>query len=420
MINQNTEHGLLSGIMIAAETGKPKLADLLSRGLTRDWFEDPNCRLCFDAISACEEQSTGSTTSNRVQEKAQSLGLDLHPDFVHAVRFSEPTSAWLEEYFTNLRKAHVCRRQSATIVDFYSREMGEGANLDDWQDRLDDLIVRLRGHGNAGEKEKDAGLFDAIQHYKQAKSEEAQAKLVKTHIFDLNDALGGGLRPNQLIVCCGRPGMGKSAFAMEICEYGCGDGAGLYYSLEMSLQDFGERLAHRFQGDMTKTEEYARRNGMILRTKGQWTVERIRADATSTRDRLRSEGRELKLICVDHIGLVAPSPGQHKRTREQEVAHISRNLKVLAGELETPVIAVSQLNRGVEFRSDKGPVLSDLRDSGAIEQDSDIVLGLHRPGYYDPNMKNFVDEIRCLKVRQGRTGTVPANFVADRVCWRGV
>ena len=213
--------------------------------------------------------------------------------------------------------------------------------------------------------------------------------------------------------------MGKSAFAMEICEYGCGEGAGLYYSLEMSLQDFGERLAHRFNGDMRKTEEYARSNGMILRTRGQWTVEKIRADAISTRDRLRSEGRELKLVCVDHIGLVAPSAGQHKRTREQEVAHISRNLKVLAGELEAPVIAVSQLNRGVEFRSEKGPVLSDLRDSGAIEQDSDIVLGLHRPGYYDENMKHFVDEIRCLKVRQGRTGTVPANFVADRVCWRG-
>ncbi len=159
---------------------------------------------------------------------------------------------------------------------------------------------------------------------------------------------------------------------------------------------------------------------MILRTKGPWTVERIRQDAISTRDRLLSEGRELRLLCVDHIGLVAPSAGQHKRTREQEVAHISRSLKVLAGELSVPVIAVSQLNRGVEFRNEKGPVLSDLRDSGAIEQDSDVVLGLHRPGYYDENMKNFVDEIRCLKVRQGRTGIVPANFVADRVCWRGV
>jgi len=205
---------------------------------------------------------------------------------------------------------------------------------------------------------------------------------------------------------------------MELCEYGSTEGVGIYYSLEMSLQDFGERLAHRFGKDMDKLEDYAHQNKIILRTKGPWSIEKIRNDAISTRDKLRDRGESLKVIAIDHIGLVYPSSGQHKRTREQEVAHISRSLKMLAGELDCPVIAVSQLNRGSEFRNDKGPVLSDLRDSGAIEQDADVVLGLHRPSYYDPAMSNYVDEIRCLKVRQGRTGTVPAKFVANRVCWR--
>jgi replicative DNA helicase len=418
-MNQNTEYGLLSGIMISAENGSPVLADYLSRGLNAEWFSDHRCKLCFEAVQACESEKPGSSTVNRVAEKAIDLGLDMTGDFLKEVRWSEASAAWSEEYFNNLRKVYVRGQQANAIADFCRHEIDAATTAESWPDKLEVLIQRIRGHEGAGSREADTGLRDAIESYKEGLSESAKAKLVKTHIFDLNDALGGGLRPNQLVVCCGRPGMGKSAFAMEICEYGCGEGAGLYYSLEMSLQDFGERLAHRFKGDMRKTEEYARSNGMILRTKGQWTVEKIRADAISTRDRLRSEGRELKLVCVDHIGLVAPSAGQHKRTREQEVAHISRNLKVLAGELEAPVIAVSQLNRGVEFRSEKGPVLSDLRDSGAIEQDSDIVLGLHRPGYYDENMKHFVDEIRCLKVRQGRTGTVPANFVADRVCWRG-
>jgi len=417
---ENTEAGLLASVMISAELGNPIFANYLASGISRDWFADSAARRTFDACLACEREKTGSTSTNRVTAKAKSLGLKLPEGAVEAIRYSEPSAAWADNYFIDMRKSFIRRTQALKLQAFCNDGLHASAKLDEWPGRLNELIESLRASSHAGEGEKDRGLRDAINSYRDSMTEEAQSSLVKTHIFDLNDALGGGMRPNQLIVCCGRPGMGKSAFAMEVCEYGCGSGAGLYYSLEMSLQDFGERVAHRFGGDMRKAEYYARNNGMILRTKGQWTVERIRSDAIATRDRLRSAGKELKVVCVDHIGLVAPSAGQHKRTREQEVAHISRNLKVLAGELDAPVVAVSQLNRGVEFRNSKGPVLSDLRDSGAIEQDSDVVLGLHRPGYFEESKKHFVDEIRCLKVRQGKTGIVPANFIADRVCWRGV
>lgn len=421
MKNNNTEKGFLAGIMISAETGKPTLSTFLGCGLNEDWFGDRINREIFRAIKSCEEEKIGSYTLNRVAGKIIDLNINVTGDELMATKSSEVSAAWIDVHFKNLRRNYICRSQASELQSFVDKNISNGYSVEDLPNQIESLISSIRKKSNEGISDQDSRLIDAVEDYKKSLSEESQGNLVKTHIWDLNDALGGGFRPNQLIVCCGRPGMGKSAFAMEICEYGCGlDGVGIYYSLEMSLQDFGERLAHRFKRDMDELDFYARGNGMILRTKGQWTIEKIRNDAIATRDRLLEEGKKLKLIAVDHIGLVAPSMGQHKRTREQEVAHISRNLKMLAGDLEAPVVAVSQLNRGVEFRNEKGPVLSDLRDSGAIEQDADVVLGLHRPSYYDEAMKHFVDEIRCLKVRQGRTGIIPAKFVADQVCWRSV
>ena len=421
MQNNNTEKGFLAGIIISAETGKPALSNFLSNGLDDSWFAKKTNKDIFKAILSCESEKSGSYTLNRIAGKLIDLKLNVTGDELMSTKMSEVSAAWIDVHFENLRKSYICREQATSISAFVDKNVKDGYSIEEFPNQIEELIEKVRKTSSKGQSEKDATLLDAVNNYKDSLSAKSKDSLVKTHIWDLNDALSGGFRPNQLIVCCGRPGMGKSAFAMEICEHGCGlEGSGIYYSLEMSLQDFGERLAHRFEKDMNELDFYARGNGMILRTKGQWTIEKIRNDAISTRDRILDEGKKLKLIAIDHIGLVAPSMGQHKRTREQEVAHISRNLKMLAGELEVPVIAVSQLNRGVEFRNEKGPVLSDLRDSGAIEQDADVVLGLHRPSYYDESMKHFVDEIRCLKVRQGRTGTIPAKFVSDRVCWRSV
>ncbi len=171
--------------------------------------------------------------------RATDMGLEVSPEQIHTIRWQEPTSAFVYNYFDDAQRQFVARRQYYKLADFLERESGGKAGSEGWPERLDALIDQIRGVEAAGQREKDTGLLDAVDSYKASKSEDAQAQLVKTHVFDLNDALGGGFRPNQLIVCCGRPGMGKSAFAMEICEYGCGSGVGLYYSLEMSSRTSG-------------------------------------------------------------------------------------------------------------------------------------------------------------------------------------
>ena len=417
MKSKNAERGFVASVLIGADIGNPEFAKYRAMGVEESWFSDHVARKMFRAIEACDKSSPGSYTTSLCMSKAEELGLAITLPELEAVRYSEATAAWGMEHFRSLERAAHCREQVAHVRTFYDNYVRDGYSVSSFEKGLGSLLEMMHATKNKRNRVKDTGIKEAVEQYEKSLADDKNA-VVKTHLFDLNDALNGGLRGGQLIVVAGRPGMGKSAFAMEIAEYGCGMDAGLYYSLEMSLQDFGERLLHRNEGDLKKVHSYASRHGLILRTTGAWTIERIRDDALGVASRLKEQGKPLRLVAVDHIGLVTPSLGHHKRTREQEVAHISRSLKTLAGELDCPVVAVSQLNRGLEHRQEKGPVLSDLRDSGAIEQDADIVLGLHRPSYYDENMKYCVDEIRCLKVRQGRTGTIGANFVPERVCWR--
>ena len=247
-----------------------------------------------------------------------------------------------------------------------------------------------------------------------------------TGFLDL-DRLTAGLHPGDLIIVAGRPAMGKTAFALNIGEQVAQDQdlAVAVFSMEMS----GAQLAQRMLGSVGKVDQQRLRTGQLkdedwprmthgiqkLNTASVYidetsalTVQELRARAR----RLARQSGKLGLIIVDYLQLLAPtSEGENRAT---EVSEMSRNLKWLAKELDCPVIALSQLNRSLENRPNKRPMMADLRESGALEQDANVILFIYRDEVYNPDSKDRgTAEIICGKQRRGPTGTVRLTFLGE-------
>ena len=254
---------------------------------------------------------------------------------------------------------------------------------------------------------------------------------VPTGFADLDDTLLG-LQPSSLVIVGARPAMGKTAFALNIASNVAmtSNLPVLIFSLEMSHSELTMRLLSteaRIDSKKLRTgnitePEWTRINSAVGRLENRLlylddnanvTVMEIRAKAR----RLKAKHNGLGLIVIDYLQLMS---GTNAESRQLEISEISRNLKILARELEVPVIALSQLSRKLEDRSDKRPQLSDLRESGAIEQDADVVLFIHRPEVYRNEKgegvghdEKGVADIMIAKHRQGPTGTVRLVFFGE-------
>jgi replicative DNA helicase len=265
---------------------------------------------------------------------------------------------------------------------------------------------------------------------------------ISTGLRDL-DACIGGLEPGEYSIVAGRPSMGKTAAVLEIGRNVAKQGKGvLYFSLEMG----GEQLAYRVisstmfdetpdglsplyyssiaRGNMNQREaervEIARRTlddmPLIIDPESGISMAQIAARVRRVKEQLAIDGVDLALVIIDHLGLVQAS-SRYSGSRTNEMGEISAGCKSLAKESDTHVMALSQLNRGVESRSDKRPILSDLRESGNLEQDADLVIGAFREAYYLQNSPEPEDlaklltakhvlEVVVLKQRQGPVGSV--------------
>lgn len=242
--------------------------------------------------------------------------------------------------------------------------------------------------------------------------------------FDDLDKMTSGMHPGELIIVAGRPSMGKTAFSMNV-----GENVALQTGLPVvvfSMEMAGSQLAMRLLGSAGKIDQHRLRTGQLTddewprMTHGIQKLEKARfyIDETSalTVQELRARARRLKRQCgkigvviVDYMQLMASSSeGENRAT---EVSEISRNLKWLAKELDCPVIALSQLNRSLESRQNKRPIMSDIRESGAIEQDADVILFLYRDEVYFPDSKDKgMAELIIGKQRNGPIGTVRTTF----------
>ena len=244
------------------------------------------------------------------------------------------------------------------------------------------------------------------------------------------DRITGGFQPGSLNIVAARPSMGKTALAINVAQFG-GQGVGrpvLIFSLEMAA----EQLVQRMLGAEARINIHDLRNGSFPKASwealaegaGRLSEAPIYIDDSSMLStlelrarcrRFKSRHKDLGLVVVDYLQLMSSS--RRIENKQQEVAEISRALKAVARELEVPVIALSQLSRAVEQRNEKKPQLSDLRDSGAIEQDADTVILLYRPGYYEPGAPGETEDSRAFlniaKHRNGPTGEITLVFLRE-------
>jgi replicative DNA helicase len=242
---------------------------------------------------------------------------------------------------------------------------------------------------------------------------------IETGFYDL-DALTSGFQPSDLIIIAARPSMGKTALVLNLAQHAaveCGKPVAIF-SLEMSKEQLVQRMltseakidAQRFRTGMLQSNDWTQlATAMGRLSEAPVYIDDsavVRAlDIRAKCRRLKADMKDLGLIIIDYIQLMQGNRNTDNRT--QEISEISRSLKTLARELNVPVLALSQLSRAVEQRQNKRPMLSDLRESGSIEQDADIVMFIYRDEYYNPESEQRGEaEIIIAKQRNGPTGTV--------------
>ncbi len=266
-------------------------------------------------------------------------------------------------------------------------------------------------------------LHDTFDHISNLHDREGRLTGVSTGYYDLDD-ITSGLQNSELIIIAARPSMGKSSLVLNIAEH-----AGtkekkptLIFSMEMSAQ----QVAQNMLCSTAKIDAHLLRTGKLDDNQfsnlslamGDLSESEIFIDDTPGLGllELRAKARRLKLqhniqmIIVDYLQLME---GRKAENRQQEISGISRGLKALARELEVPVIAVSQLNRSVETRDGHTPRMSDLRESGSIEQDADVIILLHREDYYDPIKRPGEVDLNIAKQRNGPTGKITLTFLRN-------
>lgn len=339
------------------------------------------------------------------------------------------TSANIRYHSKIVKEKAILRRLLSSATQIITKVYDDELEADEMVDYAEKIIFdiaerRVKTSSFSSIKEVIKDTFATIERLYQKK--EALSG-IPSGFKDL-DALTSGFQKGDLIVIGGRPGMGKTAFALNIAQYVAINVREpvAFFSLEMSKEQLALRMlcsesmvnSSKIRRNDISTEEWQR----LIRAAGKLADAPIFIDDSSgisvldiraKARRLKLEQKNLGLIILDYLQLMR-SRGNFER-REQEISDISRSLKALAKELKVPVIALSQLNRGVEQRPNKRPVLADLRESGAIEQDADLIIFLYREEIYkknDPSIRNKA-EILVEKQRNGPIGVIPLTYLAD-------
>lgn len=270
-------------------------------------------------------------------------------------------------------------------------------------------------------------VLNALERIEKASKNKGVVTGIPTGFIDLDYKLSG-LQPSDLVLVAARPSMGKTAFVLNIAQYVAfkKEKGVVVFSLEMSK----EQLVNRLFALESQVDSQMLRTGNLKDSDWEKLIEgagiigrsNLIIDDTPSISvsELRSKCRKYKLehnielVIIDYLQLMMGSAGKRQESRQQEISEISRSLKALARELNVPVVALSQLSRAVESRPDKRPMLSDLRESGAIEQDADVVMFIYRDEYYNKDSdKKRQAEIIIAKQRNGPIGTVDLAWLAD-------
>ncbi|MDO8520247.1 MAG: replicative DNA helicase [Deltaproteobacteria bacterium] len=419
--NLEAERAVIGAILIDNDSIN-KVLEFLG---TEDFYHEGH-RKIFSAMVGLSEGSSPTdivTVTDRLQT-AGLLELAGGASYISALADSIPSSANVVSYAKIIREKALIRRMIEAASEIATQGYESADDADGLLDQAERMIFSISENkakaSFARVKEVVKESFKRIEHLYETKKEITGLATG----FKEFDHLTSGLQVDELIILAARPSMGKTALALNIAEHAAiaEKGTVAIFSLEMSK----EQLVTRMLCSQARIDSSKLRKGQLeesdwpLLTKAAGHLSEVNIfiddSAAPTVLEMRAKARRLKrehglnLVVVDYLQLVRP--GGNTQNREQEISIISRSLKALAKELHVPVLALSQLNRQVEGRVNKRPQLSDLRESGALEQDSDLIAFIYRDEVYDPNSSDKgVAELIIGKHRNGPTGVCRLAFL---------
>ena len=360
------------------------------------------------------------TLQNRLREKNASPQISSN-EFIAELVDSVPTSANIKYYAQIVAEKSTLRKLIHVSEDTINTCYTDADDMEGILNEVEKNIFQITQKRNTGDFVPiDKVVMNALDRIEMASKMKGNVTGNATGFIDL-DYNTAGFQPSDLILIAARPAMGKTAFVLNIAEYMAfhDNKCVAMFSLEMSKEQFVNRLLsmeshvdsqHIRTGNLSDLEWEN-----LIESAGVVGASKLIIDDTPSISiqELRSKCRkykmeyDLQVIIIDYLQLMTGGTGRSSESRQQEISEISRSLKALARELNVPVIALSQLSRAVEQRPDHRPMLSDLRESGAIEQDADVVMFIYRDDYYNKDTeKKGIAEIIIAKQRHGPIGTV--------------
>lgn len=408
------EQSVLGGMLLS----KDAISDVVEILRERDFYR-PAHELIYDAIIDLYgrgEPADPVTVSAELTKRGDLVRAGGAP-YLHTLISSVPTAANAGYYAKIIRERAIMRRlveAGTKIVQLGYTDEGE---VDDAVDQAQAEVFAVTERRESDDYVQLSQLMPEAYDEIEKIAAGVTGQGVKTGFKDL-DALTNGFHPGNMVVLAARPAVGKSTLGLDIARYASihKRETSVIFSLEMSRSEITMRMLsaearvplNNIRSGRLSEEEWARmarRMGeisdapMFIDDSPNLSLMEIRAKSRRLKQR-----HNLKLIVIDYLQLM--TSGKRVENRQQEVSEFSRQLKLLAKELNVPVVAISQLNRSPEQRSDKKPMLSDLRESGSIEQDADLVILLHREDLYDSQNRSGEADLIVAKHRNGPTRTI--------------
>jgi replicative DNA helicase len=439
--NLDAERSALGGVLIK----KSAIDDVLT-GLAAEDFFLPAHREVYEAMQALDLRRQPIdivSLTDELKTRGALPRLEGGESYLLRLADSVPTAENIEHYIRLVKEKATLRRLITACAEIQSRAFGEFGNYEEFLDEAENAVFKV---AQQTRKETYSTVAEMIGPVLENIEERARSRQEITGVptgFSKFDTMTAGLQPENLIIVAARPGVGKTSWAVNVAMNASmiHKIPVLIFSLEMSKFELMERMlagearidSGRLKRGQIEYSDWKNRiypagnrlsaAPILIDDSGAPSILDIRAKARRFRSDIRvfappsaAEPNKIShgLIIVDYLQLARGSSARKDGSREQEIAEISRGLKTLAKDLKVPIIAVSQLNRSLEKREDKKPQLSDLRESGAIEQDADMIIFVHREEMYTKSEEDRGKaELIIGKNRHGPTGSVPLTFIRE-------
>ena len=407
------------GSAFLSKTALQKICDELS---PEHFYSEANAKI-FETLQELNDEDKPidiTIVTNKLSEK-KILSQVGNVEYLSEIIDSVPSASNVEYYINIVKEKMIGRKIIETATDIANDAYVSEDSIYDVLENAEMKMLRIGNMRKTSEFQRIQDVAYRAQENLEKLAEQGSEITGLATGFSEFDKLTAGLQPSQFIIIAARPAMGKTAFALNLATYAAthSNKSVAVFNLEMSAEQLANRILQslgQIDGGKMRTgrlehNDWKRLNeaisqlsdtNLFLDDTPGITIGEIRSKCR----RLANSDKGLGLVVIDYLQLIT-GPSKSAGNRQQEVSDISRNLKTMALELGIPVIALAQLSRAVEQREDKRPIMSDLRESGSIEQDADIVSFLYRDDYYNKESeKKDIAEVIIAKQRGGSTGTV--------------